>query len=96
MVLTGEPTVRHADGEVAVRSGDVVCFADGPGGAHRIINRSQGAARLVLPSTTALPVTGRYPDTGKILIRDSGDEAHVFRIADGVDYWEREADPGQS
>jgi uncharacterized cupin superfamily protein len=95
LVLTGEPTVRHPDGEDAVRPGDIFSFADGPGGAHRVLNRGSEPARLVFLSTLTLPVTAHYPDSGKILIRDAGGEAHIFRIADGVDYWDGEAGPGR-
>jgi uncharacterized cupin superfamily protein len=93
LVLAGTPSVRHPDGEDRLTTGDVVCFPDGPAGAHRILNRSSEPVRLILISTVALPVTAHYPDSGKVLIRETADESYVFRIADGVDYWDGEADP---
>ncbi len=91
MVLSGGPTLRHPDGEDPLQAGDVVCFPDGPAGAHRVRNRGAEPARLVILSTMELPVSAHYPDSGKILFREPSGGAHIFRMADGVDYWEGEA-----
>ena len=93
LVLAGTPSVRHPEGEDVLGAGDLVCFPEGPAGAHRIVNRGNEPARLILISTVALPVTAHYPDSGKLLIRESSDASHVFRSADTVDYWDGEADP---
>jgi uncharacterized cupin superfamily protein len=96
LILTGEPTVRHPDGEDQLAAGDVVCFPDGASGAHRVLNRGSEQARLLLLSTMTLPVTAHYPDSGKILIREADGASHIFRHTDAVDYWEGEADPDQT
>ena len=70
--------------------GDVVCFVDGPGGAHRVLNHSSQPARLVILSTMGLPVTAHYPDSDKILIREADGSSYIFRRADTVDYWDGE------
>lgn len=94
MVLSGAPTLRHPDGEDVMAAGDVVCFPEGPEGAHRVLNRGSEPARILVLSTTALPVTAHYPDSGKLLIRDAGGSSLVFRESDAVDYWDGETAPG--
>lgn len=39
LVLAGTPTLRHPDGEDTLEPGDIVCFVEGPAGAHRLVNR---------------------------------------------------------
>jgi uncharacterized cupin superfamily protein len=91
LVLSGEPTLRDPGGEQPLVPGDLVCFVDGPAGAHRVRNRSNRSARLLLLSTVQLPVSAHYPDSNKLLFRDADGEAHVFREADSADYWDGEA-----
>ncbi|HEX3615961.1 MAG TPA: cupin domain-containing protein [Solirubrobacteraceae bacterium] len=91
LVQSGTPTLRHPDGEDALEAGDVVCFVDGPAGAHRVLNRGSEPARIVLLSTVQLPVSAHYPGSGKVLFRDADGEAHIFRDADRVGYWDGEA-----
>ena len=93
LVLAGTPTVRHPEGEDVLANGDVVCFPDGPAGAHRIVNLSSETSRLLLISTVTRPDTAHYPDSGKLLMRDAEGKSWVFREADTVDYWEGEAGP---
>ena len=38
IVLRGRPTLRHPDGEDVLEPGDVVCFPEGPEGAHKLTN----------------------------------------------------------
>jgi len=90
LVLSGQPTLRHHEGEDVLAQGDVVFFADGPEGAHRVLNRSSEPVRLVFLSTVQLPVSAHYPDSGKLLFRDADGEAYVFRKTDAVDLWDGE------
>jgi uncharacterized cupin superfamily protein len=90
LVLAGTPTLRHPDAEDVLEVGDVVCFVEGPGGAHRVLNRSSEPARLLILSTMRLPVSAHYPDSGKILFREADGNSYVFRKTDAVDYWEGE------
>jgi uncharacterized cupin superfamily protein len=90
LVLAGTPTLRHPDAEDVLEAGDVVCFVDGPGGAHRVLNRSSESARLLILSTMGRPVSAHYPDSDKILIRDGDGSSYIFRKADAVDYWDGE------
>ncbi len=81
LVLEGRPTLRHAGGEVALVAGDLVCFRDGPEGAHKLSNWRDGTARIVMLSTTVEPAVTVYPDDGKLLVTPPG---KVFRLASGV------------
>ncbi len=90
LVLSGAPTLRHPDGEDVLEAGDVVCFVDGPAGAHRVLNRSSEPTRLLIFSTTDRPLSAHFPDSGKLLFRDADGSAYVFREADSVGYWDGE------
>ena len=88
LVLDGAPTLRHPDGEEELEPWDVVCFAEGPEGAHEVTNRTDARVRVVMFSTKHKPAVFVYPDSGKIAVEPPG---HVFRLADEVDYWEDES-----
>jgi uncharacterized cupin superfamily protein len=82
LVLTGTPTLRHPAGTDLLEPGDMVCFPEGPAGAHRLINQSEHAARLVLVSTLGFPANAHYPDSGKWLLRN-GPDAEAVMLRDG-------------
>lgn len=88
-MVAGSPTLRTPEGERKLTEGDLVCFPDGPSGAHQVINRSDRPARLLILSTLNLPGITRYPDSAKIGVRLAGD-AMSFRVDSAVDYWEGE------
>jgi uncharacterized cupin superfamily protein len=81
LVLAGTPTLRHAHGEATLEPGDLVCFVDGPGGAHQLLNRSDSAVRLLLLSTTGVPANAFYPGTGEWLIRNGPGRDDVIRAS---------------
>ncbi|HMC06907.1 MAG TPA: cupin domain-containing protein [Solirubrobacterales bacterium] len=91
IVLAGRPTVRHPEGEDELAPGDVVCFPAGPDGAHKTINRSEEAARVVIVSTRRMPAVAVYPDSDKIGVftEDRSDDLMVRRES-GIDYWDGE------
>jgi uncharacterized cupin superfamily protein len=62
LVLEGTPTLRRPDGDHRLEPGDVVCFPEGPDGAHQL--RGSDARALFL-STTGVPANVCYPDTGE-------------------------------
>ena len=85
LVLAGRPTLRHPDGEDLLQAGDVVCFPEGPAGAHRLVNRGDRVVRAVFFSTTGLPANVCYPDSGTWLMRNGPDrEDLVLREAHAV------------
>ncbi len=70
LVLAGTPSLQHPQGEDRLEAGDLVCLPEGPAGAHRLLNRSESIVRALLLSTTGLPATVCYPDTGQWVIRN--------------------------
>ncbi len=87
LVLEGAPTARIPDGEHVLQPGDLVCFREGPDGAHKISNAGQSAARVLFLSTAGDPTVAVYPDSGKIGVWPPG---KLYRDGDAVDYWDGE------
>jgi uncharacterized cupin superfamily protein len=87
LVLAGHPTVRHPDGETALEPWDVVCFPEGPDGAHAIANRTGEPARVMVISTVQAPAIAVQVDSDKIGIWPPG---KLFRQGDAVEFWEGE------
>ena len=78
LVLAGTPTLRHPEGESPLEAGDLVCFPEGPAGAHRLINRGASIMRALFLTTTGVPANVCYPDTGRWLIHNGlGDGVEV-------------------
>jgi uncharacterized cupin superfamily protein len=92
IVLSGCVTVRHPDGEQELEPGDTVAFVNGPGGAHKLTNRSDGTVRVLMFSTKIEPNAAVYPDSDKIGLwpGDDRDKIMVKRDDAGIDYWEGE------
>ncbi len=90
LVLSGTPTLRDPGGEHALSEGDVVCFVDGPDGAHKVTNRSDQMARVLMVST--IPRKGVsicvYPDSDKVGVYPPGKR---LRMSGDLDYWDGEA-----
>jgi uncharacterized cupin superfamily protein len=87
IVLTGTPTLRDPEGEHQLSPGDVVCFLEGPEGAHKVTNRSEAVTRILMLSTKATTSMAVYPDSNKIGVWPPG---KLFRLADAVDYYDGE------
>ncbi len=81
LVIAGTPTVQYAEGQRALSTGDLACFAEGPVGGRRMLNRSGGPARVLLLWTTGLPAAVCYPETGEWVLRTdrSTDEIRLRR-----------------
>jgi uncharacterized cupin superfamily protein len=92
LVVAGRPTLRHPEGEDVLEPGDLVCFPEGPTGAHKVTNHGDETARVLILSTKGGPAVAVYPDSDKIGIftEDEADDVMVRRESD-VDYWDREA-----
>jgi uncharacterized cupin superfamily protein len=92
LVLSGAPTLRHPDGQAALSAGDILCFPEGPAGAHRLLNESGEAVRLIVFSTpVGKPMSSFYPDDDTVLVQISDDEGFLFRHTDRIeDYWDGE------
>jgi uncharacterized cupin superfamily protein len=87
LVWSGSPTLRDPDGEHELVPGDLVCFSEGPDGAHKVTNRTEEPVRIVMLSTKAKTAMAIYPDSNKVGIWPLG---KLFRIDDAVDYWDGE------
>jgi uncharacterized cupin superfamily protein len=96
LVVSGSPTLRHADGQTTLSAGDICCFPQGPTGAHRLGNDGTDSARLIVFSTpTGRPMSAFYPDEDTVLVSISDDEGFLFRHDDRIeDYWDGEPGAG--
>jgi uncharacterized cupin superfamily protein len=98
LVVAGTVVVLTPDGERTLERGDILRFPPGPGGAHKIMNRSATAARTLVFSSSRVPAVSVYPDSDKIAVflGDDADEL-VFSRGSAVPYsqgeeeWERKA-----
>jgi uncharacterized cupin superfamily protein len=91
LVVAGRPTLRHPGGEDVLDPGDLVCFAEGPEGAHKVTNDADETARIVILSTKAVPAVAVYPDSDKIGVFTEGESDDLMvRRESYVDYWDRE------
>ena len=92
LVIAGRPTLRDPDGEHELRPGDLVCFPEGPEGAHQLRNATEEPVRVLIASTKGEPNAAVYPDSGKIGIwtGNEADPPRLFRIEAAVDYWDGE------
>ena len=91
IVLAGRPTLRHPSGEEELAPDDVVCFPEGPEGAHKLDNRTEEVVRVLMLSTQVEPSVAVYPDSDKIGVWPGDRRDHVLvRRESHVDYWDRE------
>jgi uncharacterized cupin superfamily protein len=92
LVIGGTPTLRHPDGEDELVAGDLLCFVEGPAGAHRLLNHGQRTARLISFSTPiGRPTSTFYPDDETVVIRVPGHVGSRFNLRDQLDdYWDGE------
>jgi len=91
LVVDGTVVLRAPDGEHTLQRGDLVRFAAGPEGAHKLMNRSDAPARTLMFSSSRVPAVSVYPDSGKIGVW-SGNEADelIFKRATAVPWCEGE------
>lgn len=88
LVVSGEATVRAPDGEHTVRAGELVRFAAGPDGAHKLSNRGGVPLRMLILSETRAPAVSVYPDSDKIGIWAGDDmDSELFFLRDTVVTW---------
>jgi uncharacterized cupin superfamily protein len=92
VVVTGRPTVRTPEGERELAPGDCVLFPSGPAGAHKVTNRSDEPARVLLVSSFALPRAAVQVDSDKLMVRwgPGTDERRWFHLGGEAGYWDGE------
>jgi uncharacterized cupin superfamily protein len=74
LVVDGSVVLRTPDGEQTLERGDLVLFAPGPAGAHKVMNPSDAPARTLMFSSSQTPAVSVYPDSDKVGVF-AGDEA---------------------
>ncbi|MDP9259628.1 MAG: cupin domain-containing protein [Actinomycetota bacterium] len=96
LVVDGTLVVRTPDGERNLERGDLVRFPSGPAGAHKVMNRSESPARMLMLSSSRVPAVSVYPDSDKIGVWPGEDaDALIFKRgtavpwSDGEEGWER-------
>jgi uncharacterized cupin superfamily protein len=91
LVVDGTIVIRTPEGEHTLARGDLVRFAPGPAGAHKVMNRSESPARTLMFSSAGVPAVSVYPDSNKIGVWPGDDEnALVFRRDTAVPWLEGE------
>jgi len=83
LVVDGSVVVRTPEGELTLERGDLVRFAAGPAGAHKVMNRGDRPARTLLFSNARTPAVSVYPDGGTVGVWTDDDDL-VFRRATAV------------
>jgi uncharacterized cupin superfamily protein len=98
LVASGNPTLRHPEGEDRLEPWDVAWFAPGPEGAHEVRNDSDETARVLMFSNIRYPGASVYPDSDKIGIwTGNEDDSLLVRRESAVEYFDGETpkrDPG--
>jgi uncharacterized cupin superfamily protein len=91
IVVSGRPTLRTPEGERELEPGDVVCFAEGPEGAHSVAAAGDETVRVLMLSTKNRPDVTIYPDSDKFgVFPDNPDDDRLFRRRDAVEYFDGE------
>jgi uncharacterized cupin superfamily protein len=92
VVLDGSVLVRTPDGEETLARGEIVCFAPGPSGAHKVSNPGAASARVMMFSSAREPAVAVYPDSDKIGVwpGNPDDTVMLRRAHGGVGYYDGE------
>ncbi len=92
LVLSGRVDVRTPEGEEELGPMEIVAFSFGPEGAHKVTNRAEETARVVMFSTKPQVSVAVYPDSGKMLANTGNpDDRLMARRESAVDYYDGEA-----
>jgi uncharacterized cupin superfamily protein len=97
-VLAGTGSLRLDGERHPIEAGDYVALPAEEGGAHRVVNDSEGALRYLAVSTMDEPDVTVYPDSGKVGVfagsapggTGERDVHGYFRCEDAVEYWTEE------
>jgi uncharacterized cupin superfamily protein len=97
VVLDGRPSLRTPGGWRDLQEGELVSFPRGERGGHQVVNRTEEAVRFLALSTSGEPDVVMYPDSGKLgafeRLPEGGGLRALFRVDDGVDYYDGERPP---
>jgi len=87
IVWEGRPTLETLHGSTVLRPGDLVAFPTREFGAHKLVNRSDAPATVIMISNTRSEVCF-YPDSKKLLV-DATDT--IVRSEPTLDYYDGES-----
>ena len=92
LVLQGQVTLRHSEGEDVLGPGDITAFPVGPAGAHKTTNHGSETVRMVMFATSDPIGYCVYPDSNKISYWNANDRADFVRVRRGdvLDYYDGE------
>jgi uncharacterized cupin superfamily protein len=97
VILSGQPSLRTADGWRELPEGEIVSFLVGEAGAHQIVNRTDTPVRMLAFSTSGAPDIVIRPDSGTLGVFERRPEGgglySHFRAEDTIDYFEGEQPP---
>lgn len=86
LVVSGNPTLRHPNGEDQLEPWDLVFFPSGPAGAHFVRNNSESTARVAMFSSITAVGAVVYPDSDMIsIVTSEGEDDIVVKRTSGVD-----------
>jgi uncharacterized cupin superfamily protein len=88
VVWEGTPTVETPHGARELRRGDLIAFPTRPFGAHKLVNRSDAPATVILISNTNPHDVCFYPDSKKLLVEATDT---LVRTEPILDYYDGEA-----
>jgi uncharacterized cupin superfamily protein len=92
LVLQGEVTLRHPEGEDVLGPGDITAFGVGPAGAHKTTNNGSETVRMVMFATSDPIGYCVYPDSNKISYWNESNRDDFVRVRRGdvLDYYDGE------
>jgi len=93
LVLQGQLTLRHPDGEDVLGPGDITAFPVGPAGGHKTTNNGSETVRMVMFANVDPIGYCVYPDSNKITFwSDSSDPEDKVRVRRGenLEYYDGE------
>jgi uncharacterized cupin superfamily protein len=68
VVLGGAPTLHTLEGSRTLAVGDAVVCPRGRGGAHRLENKTEDPARVLIVSTMRMPEVVEYPERERVFV----------------------------
>jgi uncharacterized cupin superfamily protein len=94
LVLQGQVTLRHPDGEDVLGPGDVTAFPTGPAGGHKTTNNGTETVRMLMWANSDPIGYVVYPDSNKIAhwtdSSDPADSSVRVRRGEKLDYYDGE------
>jgi uncharacterized cupin superfamily protein len=93
LVLQGQVTLRHPEGEDVLGPGDIAAFPPGPEGAHKTTNNGTQTVRMLMFANSDPIGYAVYPDSNKVSHwTDSPNEEDNVRVRRGekLEYYDGE------